>query len=109
MRLPRKLALLGLLILSGCHRTYVVPEAPLPPNTILLSQMMRQLSARPGFTEGLLAELDGGRKAPLPMTPALIDELRKRVLGNDWQGLDRFPRLAHARDQSHARRRHQDC
>ena len=91
MRLPRKLALLGLLILSGCHRTYVVPEAPLPPNTILLSQMMRQLSARPGFTEGLLAELDGGRKAPLPMTPALIDELRKRVLGNDWQGLDRFP------------------
>jgi hypothetical protein len=91
MRLPRKLALLGLLILSGCHRTYVVPEAPLPPNTILLSQMMRQLSARPGFTDGLLAELDGGRKAPLPMTPALVDELRKRVLGNDWQGLDRFP------------------
>jgi hypothetical protein len=53
--------------------------------------MMRQLSARPGFTEGLLAELDGGKKAPLPMTPALVDELRKRVLGSDWQGLDRFP------------------
>jgi hypothetical protein len=25
------------------------------------------------------------------MTPALVDELRKRILGSDWQGLDRFP------------------
>ena len=84
--------LLTLLAASGCHRTYVVPETPMPPNTILLSQMMRQLSAQPGFTEGLLTILDGqSKKAPLPMTPALIDELRKRVLGNDWQGLDRFP------------------
>ena len=64
----------------------------MPPNTILLSQMMRQLSARPGFTESLLTVLDGqSKKAPLPMTPALVDELRKRVFGNDWQGLDRFP------------------
>jgi hypothetical protein len=71
--------------------------------------MMRQLSARPGFTEGLLTVLDGqSKKAPLPMTPALVDELRKRVLGNDWQGLDRFPRLAHARDQPHARHRYQN-
>jgi hypothetical protein len=80
-----------LLAASACHRTYVVPETPMPPNTILLSQMMRQLSARPGFTQSLLSELDSGTKAPLPMTPALVDELRKRVLGNDWQGLDRFP------------------
>jgi hypothetical protein len=92
MHLPRKLALLGLLLLSGCHRTYIAPETPMPPNTILLSQMMRQLSARPGFTESLLTVLDGqSKKAPLPMTPTLVDELRKRVLGNDWQGLDRFP------------------
>jgi hypothetical protein len=86
------LLLLTLLAVSGCHRTYVVPETPMPPNTILLSQMMRQLSAQPGFTQGLLTVLDGqSKKAPLPMTPALVDELRKRVLGNDWQGLDRFP------------------
>ena len=92
MRQPRKLTLLcTLLAASGCHRTYVVPETPMPPNTILLSQMMRQLSARPGFTQGILAQLDGSKKSPLPMTPALVDELRKRVLGNDWQGLDRFP------------------
>jgi hypothetical protein len=30
---------------------YVVPETPMPPNTILLSQMMRELSATPGFTD----------------------------------------------------------
>ncbi len=77
---------------SGCHRAYVVPETPMPPNTILLSQMMRQLSAQPGFTEALLADLDnGGKKGPALLTPKLVDELRRRILGSDWQGLDRFP------------------
>ncbi len=65
----------------------------MPPNTILLSQMMRQLSAQPGFTEALLKQLGGNdkKKSTALMTPRLIDELRKRILGNDWQGLDRFP------------------
>jgi hypothetical protein len=93
MRLTRKLALLGTLFtLSGCHHPYVVPETPMPPNTILLSQMMRQLSAQPGFTNALLDQIDkGGKKGPALLTPKLIDELRKRILGSDWQGLDRFP------------------
>ena len=64
----------------------------MPPNTVLLSQMMRELSAQPGFTEALLAQLDtGGKKGPALMTPKLVNELRKRILGKDWQGLDRFP------------------
>src|SRR6202789_4372801 len=93
MRPIRKLALLGTLFtLSGCHHAYVVPETPLPPNTILLSQMMRQLSAQPGFTNALIDQIDkSGKKGPALMTPKLIDELRKRMLGSDWQGLDRFP------------------
>jgi len=93
MRPTRKLALLGTLFAAyGCHRTYVVPETPMPPNTILLSQMMRQLSAQPGFTNALIDQLDkGGKKGPALLTPKLIDELRKRILGADWQGLDRFP------------------
>jgi hypothetical protein len=93
MRPTRKLALLGTLFtLSGCHRSYVVPETPLPPNTILLSQMMRQLSAQPGFTNALIDQIDrSGKKGPALLTPKLIDELRKRILGADWQGLDRFP------------------
>jgi hypothetical protein len=94
MRLTRKLALLTTLsTLSGCrHAAYTPPESPLPPNTILLSQMMRELSAKPGFTEALLKEIDAGnRKGPALMTPKLIDELRARILGKDWAGLDRFP------------------
>ncbi len=68
----------------------------MPPNTVLLSQMMRELSSTPGFTEAMLAQLgDGdrkdGKKGPALLTPALIDHLRKLIVGKEWQGLDRFP------------------
>jgi hypothetical protein len=93
MRLTRTLALLGaLMIFFGCRKPYVVPETPMPPNTILLSQMMRQLSAQPGFTTAMLDQIDkAGKKGPALLTPKLVMELRKRILGSDWQGLDRFP------------------
>src|ERR1700679_4105805 len=84
-----------LLIAVGCKGADVsdmVPEQPMPPNTILLSQMMRELSATPGFTDALLAQLDkGAKKGPALMTPALLKRLRELILGKDWQGLDRFP------------------
>ncbi len=71
---------------------YVAPEGPMPPNTVLLAQMMRELSATPGFTDALLAQLEGdGKKGPALMTPALIKRLRELILGKDWQGLNRFP------------------
>jgi hypothetical protein len=83
------------LILVGCRvaeTRYVVPEEPTPANTVLLSEMMRELSATPGFTDAMLAELDkGGKKGPALMTPALVKRLRELILGRDWQGLDRFP------------------
>jgi hypothetical protein len=64
----------------------------MPPNTVLLSEMMRQLSATPGFTDAMLAKLDSGDKnGPALLTPALIKHLRELILGKDWQGLDRFP------------------
>lgn len=77
----------------GCgHTAYVPPESPMPANTVMLSQMMRELSSQPGFTEALLKELDkGGKKGPALLTPELADDLRKRILGKDWSGLDRFP------------------
>jgi hypothetical protein len=54
--------------------------------------MMRELSATPGFTDALLAQLDrGGKHGPALMTPRLIKRLRELILGRDWQGLDRFP------------------
>jgi hypothetical protein len=83
-----------LLALMGCRgdAPYVVPEEPMPPNTVLLSQMMRELSATPGFTDALLAQMDQGeKKGPALMTPALMKRLRELILGKDWQGLDRFP------------------
>lgn len=64
----------------------------MPANTVMLSEMMRQLSATPGFTETILAELDkSGKQGPALMTPALMHRLRELILGKDWQGLDRFP------------------
>jgi hypothetical protein len=100
MRHPRKLArslgvtLLPLLTLVACRRqSYVVPEAPMPPNTVLLSQSLRELTAlHPELPGKLIDKLDnGGKRGPALLTPKLLDELRKRVLGKDWQGLDRFP------------------
>jgi hypothetical protein len=63
----------------------------MPPNTILLSAMMRELSATPGFTEVLLAQLNGDKQGPALMSPRLIQRLRELILGKDWHGLDRFP------------------
>jgi hypothetical protein len=84
-----------ILAVAGCSRAgepYTVPEEPMPANTVLLAKMMRELSDRPGFTETLLAELDKNSKVGAAfLTPALIDELRKMIVGKDWQGLNRFP------------------
>lgn len=83
-----------MLTITGCRSREVPPEGPMPPHTILLSGMMRELSAQPGFTEHLLKQLavqEAGKKGPALLTPDLIRELRKRILGKDWQGLDRFP------------------
>jgi hypothetical protein len=83
-----------LLALVACRTEapYAVPEEPMPPNTILLSGMMRELSATPGFTDALLAHLDqGGKKGPALMTQRLVKRLRELILGKDWRGIDRFP------------------
>jgi hypothetical protein len=95
MRRHGKLALLlSLLTLAACRRqSYVVPEAPMPANTILLSQSLRDLSAQhPDLAQKLIEAIDkNGKRGPALLTPKLIDELRSRVLGKDWQGLDLFP------------------
>ena len=59
----------------------------------MLSAMMRELSAQPGFTEKFLAEVQGGAKkaGAALLTPALVDHLRDMILGKNWEGLDRFP------------------
>src|ERR1700738_3778449 len=66
------------LALVGCmgDEPYVVPEEPLPPNTILLSGMMRELSAEPGFIDALIAQLNGNKQGPALMSPSLIKTLK---------------------------------
>ena len=66
----------------------------MPPNTILLSQMMRELSAQPGFRDAVVHAIEGnqdGKRGPALLTPELAQRLRNLILGSDWQGLDRFP------------------
>ena len=86
--------LLGTLVGCATRRRYVPPVGPMPPNTILLSAMMRDLSGKPGFTEGMLRQLGGakrGKNGPALLTPKLVDRMRQLILGRDWQGLERFP------------------
>ena len=95
MGLGRVVGVAAVCALVGCNgagEAYVVPEGPMPANTVMLAQMMRELSGRPGFTEAVLAEMEkGGKVGAAYMTPALMQRLREMILGKDWQGLDRFP------------------
>jgi hypothetical protein len=72
---------------------YAAPTDSLPPNTVLLSEVMRELSARPGFTEAFLQQLQGGspKGGTALLTPDLLRRLRELIVGKDWSGLDRFP------------------
>ncbi len=97
MRALPFLRLSSLLLLAGCATKAGVEQAiasdmhVVPPNTVMLSQMMRELSAQPGFTEQLLSYIHQGQKNGAFLTPKLFDTLRKLIVGKDWSGLDRFP------------------
>jgi hypothetical protein len=84
-----------LLTVIGCNWAeigYSVPEGPLPPNTVLFSQMMREVSATPGFADAMLAHVnDVEKNGPALMTPRLVRRLKRMILGRDWQGMNRFP------------------
>jgi len=97
MRVLSFLRLSSLLLLAGCAaktgvaRRIADDQGAMPPHTVMLSQMMRELSAQPGFTDQLLGYINKGDKAGATFTPALFDAFRKLILGKDWSGLDRFP------------------
>lgn len=84
--------------MGGCHTVQPSPAAPvqeaspLPSNTILLSTVMSDLSAQPGFDDTFIAALGKQSKTGAAiLSPRLLDALRTAILGQDWQGLDRFP------------------
>jgi hypothetical protein len=97
MRALSLLRISSLLLLAGCagrarvEQAIASDQAAMPANTVMLSQMMRDLSAQPGFTDQLLNYIDKGQKNGAILTPQLFDTFRKLILGKDWSGLDRFP------------------
>ena len=56
-----------------------------------LSAVMQRISAEPGYSDYVqnLLGNDSGKKEFL--TPGLLDQLRKLILGKDWQRVDHFP------------------
>ena len=84
----------GLTVIAMAALTgFAAPTDTLPPNTVTLSQMMRELDTNPGFTEAFLKQLQGGeqKSGATLLTPDLVDHLRKLIVGKEWEGLDRFP------------------
>ena len=65
----------------------LAPPGQLPPKTVLLSQMMRELSARPGFTDAMLDELQKQSKVGAALLDARSAPPSPRV--DPRQGLGR--------------------
>jgi hypothetical protein len=84
-------------VLGGCRgavapTTYVQQDRTMPPKTVLLSTMMSDLSAQPGFTDQVMAALAKQSKTGAAvLSPKLLHAMRVSILGKDWQALDRFP------------------
>jgi hypothetical protein len=52
----------------------------MPPDTVLVSQVMRDLSSQPGFAEEVIDHLGNGPKqGPALLTPTLLKELREQI------------------------------
>src|ERR1700722_13804752 len=69
----------------------VRPTNTMPPNTVPLSQMVRELSAQPGFVDAFLKQIGGGRSDAALVTPDLIEHVRQLIDLKEWNSLDRFP------------------
>jgi len=64
----------------------------MPPNTVVLSTMMSDLSAQPGFIDQVMATLAKPSKTGAALlSPKLLHALRVSIAQKDWSALDRFP------------------
>ena len=83
--------------LAGCRganapATNMQQRDTMPPNTVLLSTMMNDLSEQPGFTDKIIAAMTKQSKTGAALlSPALLHAMRVAILGKDWHGLDHFP------------------
>ncbi len=64
----------------------------MPPKTVLLSTMMSDLSAQPGFDEQVIAALSKQSKTGAAiLSPKLLHAMRVFIAGKNWGALDTFP------------------
>ena len=56
-----------------------------------LSAVMQRISAEPGYSSYVQNLLGKDSKRREFLTPGLLDQLRKLILGKDWQRVDHFP------------------
>jgi hypothetical protein len=85
-------AFLALVCLGVASPDRLSLPGQMPPNTVPLSEMMRELSATPGFTDTVMNEIPHASKAGAALlTPDLLHHMRDMIVGRNWQGLDRFP------------------
>jgi len=61
-----------------------------PPQTVRLSAVMQRISTQPDYAERVQALL-GSKGNTSFLTTGLRQDLRKLILGKDWQRLDHFP------------------
>ena len=86
----------------------MAPGHPMPPNTVMLSQMMRELSARPASPRPSCAKsrAPATRRAP-PSSPPPSSTTCAAHPRQGLAGPRPLPRLDHGRDQPHRARRRQ--
>jgi len=63
-----------------------------PAQTERLSAVMQRISSQPDYPAQVEALL-GGKSRKEFLTPGLVEDLRKLILGRDWQRVDHFPSL----------------
>ncbi len=76
---------------AGCGWRKPVEWGVLPGNAMPLSVVMQQVWQTPEARQGILDRLGQLNSDGLPLSPSLLDLLRKLLLGQDWRGLDQFP------------------
>ena len=87
----------GALVLGGCQdvqtpTTSVRFEPTMPPHTVLLSTMMSDLAAEPGFADQMMDALGKQSKTGAAiLSPKLLHAMRVTIRGKWWGALDRFP------------------
>lgn len=88
----RRLSLLSIAAALSVATATHADEAP-DNHAEPLSSVMQRVSSEPGYADYVQKLLGDGSKKNDFLTPDLLDQLRKLILGKDWHRVDHFPSL----------------